>query len=85
MSYCGRYAREEYRDLSKGFLALGAFTPTTLRVLKSYCLVLRSSDLGTVILPGLLHPRSKHEMTLLVDTTRLTKNFERIVVLWAGE
>ena len=76
---------KEYRDLSKGFLALGACTPTTLHVLKSYCLVLRSNDLGTVILPGLLHPCSRHEMTLLVHTTRLTKKFERIVVLCAGE
>ena len=67
--------------LSKGVLALEARAPTTLRVLNVYCLVVRSADLGTVILPGLLHPRSRHEMTLLVHTTRLTNNFGRIVVL----
>ena len=64
----------------KRVLALGARAPTTLRVLNVYCLVVRSADLGTVILLGLLHPRSRHAMTLLVHSTRLTKNLDRIVV-----
>ena len=51
-----------------------------MAVLNAYCLVLRFNYLGTFILPRISHPRSRHVMTLFVHSTRLTKNFGRIVV-----